>query len=77
MSGMFWIALELSNSKMGLITRLTLMVLELIVAKSFKIVEFGNTGWNARKCNLKNLMWGLKLGLIPITMWSFCCYFFF
>jgi len=44
MLGMFWIAVELSNPKMGLITGLSLLVSKLIAIRFDEIAKFGNTG---------------------------------
>ena len=52
----FWIALELSNPMVGLITRLSLMVKNLIVLKSGKVAKSGNAGGaqqNSANCSLK------------------------
>jgi len=45
MSGMFWIALELSNPKMGLITKLSVPVQKLTAIKNDSVAKCGNTVW--------------------------------
>jgi len=44
MLGMFWIALELSNPMVGLITRLSLLAKNLIAFKFGKVAKSGNAG---------------------------------
>ena len=48
MSGMLWIALELSIPKIGFNIMLSLMVIELIAIKIYEIAECGNTDFSNR-----------------------------
>jgi len=43
MSDMFWIAIKVSDSKMGLIIRLSLLVLKLAVFKNYGVGKYGNS----------------------------------
>jgi len=44
MFGMFWIALELGNPKMGLNVILSLLVKKLSAFKKYEVAKSGNTG---------------------------------
>ena len=48
MLGMFWIALELSNPMVGLITRLSLLAKKLTAFKFGKVAKSGNAAWRCR-----------------------------
>jgi len=47
MLGMFWIALELSNPMVGLITRISLLAKNLTAFKFGKVAKSGNAACNA------------------------------
>jgi len=46
---MFWIDLELSNSKMGLINKLSLLFKKFNTLKENWVAKSGNTGWDPEK----------------------------
>jgi len=54
MLGMFWIALELSNPMVGLITRLSLLAKNLTAFKFGKVAKSGNAARNNISTNEAN-----------------------
>jgi len=57
MLDMFWIALELSNPMVGLITRLSLQLKHLIAFKFGEVAKSGNAGL---ACETKSIKWTVE-----------------
>jgi len=60
---MFWIALELSNLMIGLITRLSLLAKNLTAFKFGKVAKSGNAGDNRERFKI-----GLQCCQIPLLV---------